>query len=304
MIQMIKKDDESPLFVGDSFGLLPDAFWFNIIQSSGETNDDNQQHPTTPEQSLKRKSVDECESSAPHKKVKEEPEQEQEHAANDTIQDEQEEVTVKNVPTTDENNCESVQNGDANVIPTASNSVDAKVNGDDEKTVGISENVLEQSTNLVAEPVVSNIEHNEDNTTEINNPIENSSAPNAMADNIDAPSIAETSNTVGEVSNPVDNSSTPAVANNINAPSITETSNTACEVNNPVDNSSAPSTDRPIKTEPPDTYETSTSNNPTAGPSNVTVKTEIKTEVKEEASNQNAAPLQRQCCRYGIRCYR
>lgn len=252
IVEILEKENEIKLSIGDSFGLLPDLFWFCIHDKTDNEKEacdrttESIQNDKPVEQNidvtvsvsndLKRKSSEDDESNNMSKKAKH-----------------------------DTNQCDNERNGETS---------NRLVNRSNETSPGPS---VQQQT-------------------------ENDNTKNKNIDNqpVDESSKSSTSHETNMNANRMDE--------------VTSTSNpTVVSPPNNDSNEQNALLNRPIKTELVDTSDNIGRNNdiPT---SFITVKKEFKTEVKTEpqndddnneasSSNTNQTPA-RQCCRYGIRCYR
>lgn len=254
IVEILEKENEIKLSTGDSFGLLPDLFWFCIhdkadnekeaFDRTTESNDkpveQNIDVTVSVSNDLKRKSSEDDDSNDMSKKAKH-----------------------------DTNQCDNERNGET------------------------SNHLVDRSNEASPGP---SVQQQTENDTTKNKNIDNQ---------------------------PVDESSTSLtnLETNMNANRLDEVTSTSNPtVVSPPNNDSNEQNvllNRPIKTEPVDTSDNIGRNNdiPT---SFINVKKEFKTEVKTEvktepqndddnneasSSNTNQTPA-RQCCRYGIRCYR
>lgn len=250
VVQILEKENEIKLSVGDSFGLLPDSFWFcihdktdNEKETSDKTTESNDKSieqnvdvTVSVSNDLKRKSSEDDESVKMSKKAKH-----------------------------DTNECDNEHNGET------------------------SNQLVDESNEINPGPSA--------NQEPENYATKNKNTDNNLADGISISATHHETNVNANRMDEVTSTSNPAIASPPN--------------NDP--NEQDASLNRPIKTELVDTSENTYSSNnvPT---SFITVKKEFKTEVKSEpendvdsgeasSSNRNQTSA-RQCCRYGIRCYR
>lgn len=364
-VHIVRKDNEVQLFVGDSFGLLVDEFWFDVLQSSN-ANDHKSTSQVSSTPDSKRQAIEDVCVSVPTKKPKEEnqedPDVQMANSLNVTEAACSNQGGGVNFEISTAANDTTVNNA-SSAAPENANSAsrDEKIQNALESDLAAGENeevltgapvcpticAIVRETNDEIQSANDHMEDIEQTTSNSNEKVGNSGAVNANpasgdevnqntfegdlvanereinegtsvnpevgASTEDARGTNDESKTANDEMDGIEQSASNADENIENQEIVGEGATNQC----------APSTNatsalcndnidanpgRPIKTEPVDTYETIPNDDHAPGPSNVTVKQEgevtVKTEVKQEPTDESASPSRRECCRYGIRCYR
>lgn len=276
ILQIVKKDDEAILNLGDSFGLLPDSFWFDITHSDKILKFDNNDRTNPVEVESNNKSNDA-----------------------DIGQEEKEQNNLKRKLPTWLSSCNKKSRSDddssnSNITLTSVLQLNDVVDGGSSADADVS-NSISSNSELVRNTAVSEDDAKDEPITD-----------------------EQVLNVITTFS--VENSNRPAntdelnVNNNVTEEVMQTTNDNSNEL---LPEATSDTFSKVIKTEPTDEPKENVNNDLNNLPSTssaIVIKQEIKTEPNDNRTDERIVPIKnepdstkpttRDCCQFGVQCYR